>query len=174
MNEFEKVEKLRERANVTYEEAKEALDQCNGDLLDAMMLLERQGKAKAPQQSSFSTSYEEQPQYLSVEEKVQESKGDGKSIWEKICDFCKMIWRKGCDNYFCLHHKGELIFKIPVVAFVIVLLFAWNVSLIALVVGLFFDCRYSFAGKDELDAANKVFDKASEFAEQVKDEFHQN
>ena len=35
MDEFEKVEKLRQRANVSYEEAKKALDEANGDVLDA-------------------------------------------------------------------------------------------------------------------------------------------
>ena len=42
MTEFEKVEKLRERANVSYEEAKEALLASEGDLLDAMIYLEKQ------------------------------------------------------------------------------------------------------------------------------------
>ena len=36
MDEFEKIEKLRTRANITYEEAKAALDEANGDLLDAI------------------------------------------------------------------------------------------------------------------------------------------
>ena len=44
MNEYEKVEKLREKANVSYEEAKAALEKCNWDLLDAIVLLEREGK----------------------------------------------------------------------------------------------------------------------------------
>lgn len=40
MEQLEKVEKLRARANVTYEEAKEALEASNWDLLDAMVYLE--------------------------------------------------------------------------------------------------------------------------------------
>ena len=40
MDHFEKVEKLRERANISYAEAKEALEKSNGDLLDAMACLE--------------------------------------------------------------------------------------------------------------------------------------
>ena len=59
MEMLEKVERLREKANVTYEEAKAALEQTGGDLLDAMVLLERQGKVKEPAQSTFSTEYEE-------------------------------------------------------------------------------------------------------------------
>lgn len=40
MDNFEKVEKLREKANVSYEEAKQALENCNWDILDAMIYLE--------------------------------------------------------------------------------------------------------------------------------------
>ena len=48
MEMIEKVERLREKAEVTYEEAKAALEQSDGDLLDAMVLLERQGKGRKP------------------------------------------------------------------------------------------------------------------------------
>ena len=70
MDIFEKVEKLVEKAGVSYEDAKAALDKANGDLLDAMIILEKEGKAEAPKQSSYSTEYEQQTQYESVEEKV--------------------------------------------------------------------------------------------------------
>ena len=40
MEMMEKVERLREKAEVTYEEAKAALEQTDGDLLDAMVLLD--------------------------------------------------------------------------------------------------------------------------------------
>jgi len=41
---IEKVDKLVERADVSYEVAKEALETANGDLLDAVIILEREGK----------------------------------------------------------------------------------------------------------------------------------
>jgi len=41
---IEKVDKLVERADVSYEVAKEALESANGDLLDAVILLEREGR----------------------------------------------------------------------------------------------------------------------------------
>ena len=44
MNDFEKVELLRQKANVTYEEAKDALKACNGDMLDAMVYLEKSAR----------------------------------------------------------------------------------------------------------------------------------
>ena len=72
MEMIEKVERLREKANVSYEEAKAALEQTGGDLLDAIVLLERQGKVKEPAHSTFSTEYEEQKEYIKVRDKVEE------------------------------------------------------------------------------------------------------
>ena len=44
MDHFEMVEKLRTKANVSYEEAKAALEASNWDILDALVLLENEGK----------------------------------------------------------------------------------------------------------------------------------
>ena len=44
MDKLEKVERLRERANVSYEEASKALDEAGGELLDALVILEKQEK----------------------------------------------------------------------------------------------------------------------------------
>lgn len=46
MDQLEKVEKIREKTGVTYEEAKAALDAAGGDVLDALVYLESQGKIK--------------------------------------------------------------------------------------------------------------------------------
>ena len=72
MDNLEKVEKLRERANVTYEEAKAALEENNWDLLDAMVALEKAGKTDSPRQEQYSTSYDQQEEYIPVIQKVQE------------------------------------------------------------------------------------------------------
>ncbi len=42
MNKLEQIEKLREKANVTYDEAKQAYEAADGDLLEALIILERQ------------------------------------------------------------------------------------------------------------------------------------
>ena len=59
MTNFEMVETLREKANVSYEEAKDALEQSNWDLLDAMLLLEKAGKVN-PGSARYSTKPEEE------------------------------------------------------------------------------------------------------------------
>ena len=41
---LEQVERLREKANISYEEAKAVLEEAGGNLLDALILLEQRGK----------------------------------------------------------------------------------------------------------------------------------
>ena len=63
MDNFEKVERLVEKANVSFEDAKAALDEANGDLLDAMIILEKRGKVKGPEQSEYVSGKSEQTEY---------------------------------------------------------------------------------------------------------------
>ena len=49
MDKLEKVEKLREKTGVSYEDAKNALEACDYDLLDAIIYLEKLDKVKAPE-----------------------------------------------------------------------------------------------------------------------------
>ncbi|MEG6616721.1 DUF4342 domain-containing protein [Peptococcaceae bacterium 1198_IL3148] len=44
---LELIDELKKRANVSYSDAKEALEQCNGDLLEALVYLEKNKKVKA-------------------------------------------------------------------------------------------------------------------------------
>ena len=53
MDKLEKVEKLREKTGVSYEDAKNALEACDYDLLDAIIYLEKLDKVKAPEVESF-------------------------------------------------------------------------------------------------------------------------
>ena len=56
MDHFEMVEKLRAKANVSYEEAKAALEASDWDMLDALVLLENEGKVKdAPEAKEYTT-----------------------------------------------------------------------------------------------------------------------
>ena len=177
MDIFEKVEKLVEKAGVSYEDAKAALDKADGDLLDAMILLEKEGKAKAPEQSSYSTKYDQQAQYVSVEETVEndrrsytkeeqrrERKEKVKTGFEKIKDFVT-------GNYLLIKKNGELLVKLPVWAMILILVFAWHISIIAIIVSLFFGVTYSFKGEADMSVANNVMGKASSAAEKVKEEY---
>ena len=165
MDNFEKVEKLREKANVTFEEAKAALEEANGDLLDAMILLEKQGKAEA-QKESFSTK-DEPSSLMVVDEPEKKDKKRGNAFTDKL----KALWHKSCENYFVVERNEETIVNIPIWVFIIILLFTWHVTLAAMIIALFFGCRYSFKGAAEMKLANDVCDKVSEAADKVKEEY---
>ena len=173
MDEFEKVEKLRQRANVTYEEAREALKESDGDLLDAMVYLEKQGKVDAPKESTHSTEYEKQSQYKDVKETVsgQEKKEEKRSFGQKFKHFIQIVCKKLQENSLHIEHKDVEVVSLPLWAVLLVLLFTWHVVWILILVSLFFDCHYHLEGKDNMDSANDVMEKASAAAEHVKDEF---
>ena len=178
MTNFEKVEKLVQKANVSYEEAKAALDKADGDLLDAVILLEKEGKTQAPRQSSFSTEYEQQTQYVSVagkveddrrsydkEEQRRERRERAKKGFGNIVDFLTR-------NFLFIKRNGDVVVKLPLWAVILIFLAAWHISIIAVIVSLFFGVTYSFRGEADMNAANTVMDKASSAAEKVKEEYN--
>lgn len=169
MDKFEKVEKLVEKAGVSYEDARWALDEANGDLLDAMILLERIGKAQAPKKSSYSTQYEDQAQYVPVEQIAEKSGSEPSN--GKFKEFCKKAWHELSNNFLVIKHRGELFARLPLWAVILLILVFWHIGLILLIVSLFFGFTYRFEGETDLKAANDVMEKASGAAEKVKEEF---
>ena len=167
MEEFDKIEKLVEKANVTFEEARDALKACNGDLLDAMVYLERLGKTRGPRQSSYSTSYEAQDDYEDVGEKVKdmEAKAKRTSIGALCRRFFDFLW----NNSFCVSRNDNELVKLPVWLLVLALIINWKITAAAIIVALFLGCRYAFSGKDDMKSANEFMDKAGDVADHVRE-----
>ena len=158
---IEKVEKLREKANVSYAEAKAVLTETDGDLLEAMILLEKQGRVSPP--AGAAQSHQETP---SVEDPKQP---EGHMGWQGFVAWMKSLIRRGNRNTLQIRRQGEVIGSMPVTVFVAALFFAFWVTLPLLIVGLFCGCSYGFKGPDlEKETINKAWDKASEVAESIK------
>ena len=172
MDKLEKVEKLRERANVSYEEAKAALEANDWDLLDAMVALEKSGRTDSPKQQQYSTSYDQQTEYVSVKTTVEEQQkkeqpGFGRSVGEAMHSFFRICR----ENAFCIRRRGELMLRIPLFAAVIILLITWKFTVPAILISLLFSFRYSIEGKDELREVNSFMESAGEAAESLKEGF---
>ncbi len=164
MDNFEKVEKLREKANVSFEEAKAALEEANWDLLDAMIALEKQGKAEEHKET-YSTKDDAD---LMVVDEPEKKERRGNAFTDKV----KALWHKSCENNFVVERNEDVIVNIPIWVFILILVFTWHITLIVMVVALFFGCKYSFRGADEMKLANDVCDKVSEAADKVKEEYN--
>jgi len=166
MDHFEMVEKLRAKANVTYEEAKAALENSNWDILDALVLLENEGKVKdAPKTKEYTT--QEKKEYTWETKNGGEVKMTVNSALTKLWDWIKTMVRKGNKNQFVISRKGEELIAFPITVLVLLILVpgvGLPTILIALVVGLFLGARYNFRGPDINSQVNAFMDKAQEKA----------
>lgn len=140
MKNFEMVEKLREKANVTYEEAKAALELNDWDLLDAMVYLEKEGKMDYEWTSEFSTKEEK-------ESKKQESKAKAAGGINKFFSAVKDLASKGLNRHFEIRFNEESVIRIPLTILVILLLFMWAAIpffIFVAIVAYIFGVRYKF------------------------------
>ena len=171
MVDFEKVEKLVQKANVSYEDAKNALEAANGDMLDAIIALEKAGKVNS--QASFTTTSPESSPYKDVPAVVdQTNKTEGKSFFKDLGAAIKRGFRYTVDNSVRVVRNDVEVIKLPLWISIIAMLAAWELLLIVIVISLFFDCRYSVVGKDDANEVNRVIDQASTFAGKVKESWN--
>ena len=168
MTNFEMVELLRQKADITYEEAKTALELANWDLLDAMLVLEREGKV-----SSSGGSYSTKDEEVRDEGKEKKHCNDeglrGTLRW--LGNALAKLIRIGNENALVVWHKGKELFSLPVTVCVVLLMCSGGTVLFALAVGLFCGLRYSFRGPNlGKESINSAMNRAADAAETVKEE----
>ena len=163
MTHFEMVEKLCEKANVTYEEAKLALEASNWDLLDAVVFLEQEGKVK---KGTSHHSTQSEPQEEEAPPKAAPLRTQLKKLWRL---FLKLV-RIGNENHLVVSHKGSQVFSLPVTVVVVLMICSCMSVLVAVAVSLFFGVRYSFKGEHlGKESVNNAMQKATDMVEQVKE-----
>jgi len=178
MTDLEKAEKLREKADVSFAEAKEALDKSGGDLLDALIYLEEQGKATVPAGGGFFSGADtpvetEKSSKSSTENESDKHSGETFStMMKKLGRFLIKMFNKGNSNYLEARKGDEHLFSCPVTVLVLLLIFFFWVTVPLLVISAFCGFQYRFSGKDlGKDSVNKVMDDASNAVDEVKKSF---
>ena len=147
MEQTDMINKLHEKANISKEEARDALERADWDMLEALLILEKEGKIK-PLTASM-TTIEDKNDYEEVRRTASDKKNSrfeqgAQGFFDKIA----MLIRKSMENAFVVERKGEEILYIPVLIMIIVTLSMFHFTLGALLIGLFFDCKYSIEKKD--------------------------
>jgi len=173
---LEQVERLREKANVSFEEAKAALEACNDDLLEAIIYLEKQGKVCPPPGGGYYSSEGALPQEQHCD---PGNGGPGrphgasfKDAMGRLGRFLAKLFQIGNTNYLEARKNGEILFTCPVTALVLLLIFFFWVVTPLFILSLFFGFRYSFVGAElGTEPVNKVMDTASSTAEEIKRDF---
>ena len=175
----EMVERLREKAPVSYAQAKEALEYSEGNLLDALIYLE-----------------EKESQPTAAELVVQETPEPGKKkkhrsplgvvvVWPKgekrrgrsLRELLSRLYRVLVDNELEVWRRDEPVPSLPLLILLILFVFAFYVTIPLLLIGLFFGFRYRFSGPElERDSINDVMENvastAADMGRQVMDELH--
>lgn len=167
---LEQVEKLRAHANVSFEDARDALEKAGGDMLEAIIRLEKEGKT---QEKTGSFSTQQLPggqqgqdwQYRQYGSGPSEFSRQMKRLWRGFCGLVK----KGNENNFEVWRDGRCAINFPVTLLAIFLIFFFWITLPLMFAGLFFGCTYRFTGPDlEKTGINNVMDSAAETASDIK------
>jgi hypothetical protein len=173
---LEQVTKLREYANISFEEAKAALEATNGDVLEAIVNLEKQNRIKSPDGGgSYNTAQQAAPPTENGSDAKSESAStQSTSFGELIGRFfrwCGRVIHKGNINSLEVLRGKENIMSIPVTVLVLLLIVAFWIVIPLIIIGLFFDYRYRFAGPDlGKEHVNRAMDSVAEAADNFKHE----
>ncbi len=175
---FEQVEKLRDKANISYDEAKAALEKTNGDILEAIINLEKEGRIPAPEGGGYYNSrrarQNSKSDYREKEFKGESPKADGSSFGDLVGKFfkwCGRIINIGNRNSFEVKKGQENIITLPVTVLAVLLIFTFWIIVPLIILGLFFGYRYMFTGPDlGKENVNRTLDSVAEAAENLKKE----
>lgn len=146
---IEQIDLLRKRANVGYKEAKEALEKCNGDIVEALAYLEEQNKIK-PERECLKDS----------------------TFFKKI----KNIISKANKLKLVVSKNDKTVLNLPSTLAVLFGIFAMPVAVTALIIAVVTGCKIRFHkdSGEECDINNKI-DKVtsvvSNAANKITEEF---
>ena len=173
---LEQVERLREKANVSYGQAKAALEYSGGNLLDALIYLEEQGVIPRPEETYYSTKGETPPpppqelpvRPVEVQGKKQKKQKKGPGQSRERGRLLQWLRRILLDNELEIWRKGQPITAVPMLILLIFVIFLYWIAVPMLILGLFLGFRYKVSGPDlENEAFNSMMDSAGSTAEDV-------
>ena len=157
-NNLQKIDDILKRTNTDYSTAKEALDAANGDVLEAIIIIENQQKGN-------------------------KSSGGGSARGEQIMTQLKDILAKGNATKLTIKKNNEVIINIPITAGLIGAFIAPFLSAAGITVALLAKCSVEITQADGkvidlgqkvdegMDAVKDVVDDVKTGAENLKDDF---
>ncbi|MCR4441410.1 MAG: DUF4342 domain-containing protein [Peptococcaceae bacterium] len=145
---LEKIDLLRKRANVSYKEAKEALEKNGGNVVEALAFLEEENKIRP-----------------------EEFEGSASSVFKKI----KNIYTRASRIRLVITKNEATILNINLPLALLVAVLAMPLAAALLVLALLTDCRirfYKSSGEEcSINSSiENITSKASEFADRVSRE----
>lgn len=141
---LEKIDMIMQRANVSYKEAKEALERHNGDILEALIELEAEQKTARPK---FDQGNREERRY----------RQNHQDFWTEFSEGAKQLFKKMSATSLTLSSKEKQYFDIPMIVAAILVVITLPVSLFLLILPYCFGMRFDI--KDS--SGHSVYEKPS-------------
>ena len=179
MEEFAKVEKLVDITGASYEDVKNALNACNGDMIDAVVYLEKLGKVKmfnsyVDPNATYFTEADAAAAAANAARKAAK-KAEHKAKFEKtkstFGEFIRKAVRFLTHNKITISKNDQEFANIPLLIALIICSISLGFAIICVFLSMMFGYEYSFKGETNLEAANRVLAQAETAAGQVKAEY---
>lgn len=166
MEHMDMIDKLREKAGITREEAADALTRADWDMLEALVILEREGRI-APLTSSVVTSEGSGSAagagagargngfaggyngYGYAGAQSGSYAGGTRAGGPGFSDRIRTLAKNSVVYSFMVRRNGKIVISLPVLVFLIILLAAFRITAAALLIGLFCGCRYNLEKRDD-------------------------
>jgi hypothetical protein len=154
---IEKIEELKKRSKISYEEAKILLEKHNGNVVEALIELEKN-------------------------KKISESCSRGKESYEGMSKIKKLFNRGNCIRLI-ITRKNETIANVPLNYLILAMILGFHLMVLSLIIVFITGCKMSIKkGEGELvdvddaiiDAAHKVRTSAESFAEDFNTNTNKN
>lgn len=165
---LEQVERVRRYAKVTCEEAKAALEQAGGVPLDAVILLERQGKAVPAPGGSWSTKFGAPPEETleqvrpgvpAVRPRPRHRKYTSQEVGDAVKSFLRNCTKISVDIW----RGDDLLVGVPLIVCVLLFIVAYQIMIPLTILGLVLRCRYHISGwEGGTEGINRTMDQVTD------------
>ena len=173
MERYEMAELLSQKAGVSLEEARAALEQNDWDLLDAMVALERAHRTDgSTARVDANTGSGSDPVRPVKNVSGREGPGVFSNGFAVLWGYIKKLLRITLDNDFVVFRHDKQLLAVPVLVLIVLLFASFGFMLVVLVAGLFLGCQYQFSGRQlGKDGINDAMGKMSDLADDIKESF---
>ena len=156
MERYEMAELLNEKAGVSYEEAREALEESGWDMLQAMVALEQQGKLRREGEATRAARHDSKPKKAEP------------GIIVRGINWLTGLIDKGNHSLFIIKKNGAEISRMSVTVFAVLMLLFHGLGLFLMLLGLLFGCQYDFIGARQIQEAGQAAQEAETAADELK------
>ena len=148
---LEQIGMLKDRANVSYEEAREVLEKCNCDVVEALIYLEKQDKVKTCKRAAIESGVH--------------------STTKKVLSTAEKLFKKGNETKFVISKADKNIVDIPVNVVILATIIAPPVTIVGALGALVTKHKIRFAKPDGGEVGiNEFLDKFATTVNKVNDQ----